>query len=72
MKTASAPYMLFSLFILAFRLSAQENNIQKLESIAIIDQEVMMPCRDSVRFGHRHLPVKTDKPVPVIFLQNAL
>ena len=68
MKNRLRPLMLFSLFILAFRLSAQENNIlQKLESIAIIDQKVMMPMRDGVRLATDIYRPKTDKPVPVIF-----
>ncbi|MCB0501020.1 MAG: CocE/NonD family hydrolase, partial [Cyclobacteriaceae bacterium] len=68
MKNSLRPLMLFSLFILAFRLSAQENNIlQKLESIAIIDQKVMMPMRDGVRLATDIYRPKTDKPVPVIF-----
>ena len=47
---------------------AQEQDIfQKLESIAIIDQKVMMPMRDGIRLATDIYRPKTDQPVPIVF-----
>lgn len=49
-------------------LPAQEDDIlSKLESIAIIDQKVMMPMRDGVRLATDIYRPKTDEKVPIIF-----
>ena len=57
---------LFSTFV---EIIAQEKADiwQKLESIAIIDQKVMMPMRDGIRLCTDIYRPKTDKPVPIIF-----
>ena len=46
---------------------AQSDILVKLDSIAIIDQKVMMPMRDGIRLCTDIYRPKTDKPVPIIF-----
>ncbi|MFQ5751382.1 MAG: CocE/NonD family hydrolase, partial [bacterium] len=46
---------------------AQEDILEKLESIAIIEQKIMVPMRDGVRLATDVYRPKTDKPVPIIF-----
>jgi hypothetical protein len=60
---------LFLVWLLAtITIQAQNNDVwQKLESIAVIDQKVMMPMRDGIRLCTDIYRPKTDKPVPVIF-----
>ncbi|AEI48890.1 CocE/NonD family hydrolase [Runella slithyformis] len=51
----------------SLRTYAQEDILKKLQTIAVIDQKVMMPMRDGVRLATDIYRPKTDKPVPVIF-----
>lgn len=68
MKNQRSLFLLFTLFLSAFRLPAQgEDIVRKLEAIAIIDQKVMMPMRDGIRLATDIYRPKTDEPVPVIF-----
>lgn len=54
--------------IFAFTSSqAQENVLEQLEEIAIIDQKVMMPMRDSVRLSTDIYRPKGDGKYPIIF-----
>ena len=55
----------FSTAILA--QSAATDIRSQLESIAIVDQKVMMPMRDGIRLCTDIYRPKTDQPVPVIF-----
>ncbi len=48
-------------------LSAQDEILDKLESIAVIEQKVMVPMRDGVRLATDVYRPKTDEKVPVIF-----
>lgn len=48
-------------------VSAQDNIIEKLDSIAIIDQKIMIPMRDGTRLATDVYRPKTREPVPVIF-----
>lgn len=61
-----------SIFLICFLfishdLRSQVSILQKLEEIAIIDQKVMMPMRDSIRLATDIYRPKTDKKVPIIF-----
>ncbi len=49
-----------------FTLTAQ-NVWEELEAIAVIDQKVMVPMRDSIRLCTDIYRPKTNEPVPVIF-----
>ncbi len=62
-------HLLLWLIAASFSVSAQTTNATwlKLESIAVIDQKVMMPMRDGIRLATDIYRPKTDKPVPVIF-----
>jgi putative CocE/NonD family hydrolase len=51
------------LFLLA---AAQDKILESLESIAVIEQKVMVPMRDGVRLATDIYRPKTDQPVPVI------
>lgn len=71
MKKAShylLPILLLSICFSTF-LKAQENQdiLKELESIAIVDQKIMMPMRDGVRLATDIYRPKTDKKVPIIF-----
>ncbi len=46
---------------------AEDNILKKLETIAIIDQKVMMPMSDGIRLCTDIYRPKTDMPVPIIF-----
>jgi len=48
-------------------VSAQDNVLDSLKSIAIIEQKIMVPMRDGVRLATDVYRPKTDKPVPIIF-----
>ncbi len=48
-------------------VSAQKSIIEKLDSIAIIDQKIMVPMRDGIRLATDVYRPKTEEPVPVIF-----
>lgn len=62
-------YSLFLVLGIGFSTiaSAQPSIWTELESIAVIDQKVMMPMRDGIRLCTDIYRPKTDKPVPVIF-----
>lgn len=49
---------------------AQNDIREKLNSIAIIEQKVMMPMRDGVRLATDIYRPKTDESVPVIFVRT--
>jgi putative CocE/NonD family hydrolase len=56
------------MFLLNGGLFAQQDTITtSLESIAIIEQKIMMPMRDGIRLATDIYRPKTDEPVPVIF-----
>lgn len=48
-------------------VQAQENILKELESIAIIDQKIMVPMRDGIRLATDVYRPKTSDPVPIIF-----
>ncbi|MBN1271333.1 MAG: CocE/NonD family hydrolase [Candidatus Aminicenantes bacterium] len=59
--------VIFIIIVLrGFPLSAQENTLDSLKSIAVIEQKVMVPMRDGIRLATDIYRPKTDKPVPVI------
>lgn len=66
---ASIWIIILSAFCLSAFLTAQENEaiLKELESIAIIDQKVMMPMRDGVRLATDIYRPKTDQKVPIVF-----
>ena len=51
-------------------LFAQQTVKEELESIAIIEQKVMVPMRDGVRLATDIYRPKTDKPVPIVFVRT--
>jgi putative CocE/NonD family hydrolase len=57
---------IFLLFI-AGTLRAQQNVWQALDSMAIVEQKVMMPMRDGIRLATDIYRPKTDQKVPIIF-----
>lgn len=61
--------LLFIGFLLAFQLSAQDTAAiyRKLDSIAIIDQKVMMPMRDGIRLATDIYRPKGNQQVPIVF-----
>lgn len=71
MKKATPSSGIILLFAICFStfLNAQENEdiLKELESIAIIDQKVMMPMRDGVRLATDIYRPKTEEKVPIIF-----
>ena len=70
MKRLSLLCALLSLFLLQSNVLSAQNNSdiwEKLESIAIIDQKVMMPMRDGIRLCTDIYRPKTDQKVPIIF-----
>ena len=69
-KTILQSFLLLAFFIGGVtNITAQEKDDiwEKLETIAIMDQKVMMPMRDGIRLCTDIYRPKTDKPVPVIF-----
>ena len=46
---------------------AQDDILKQLESIAVIDQKIMVPMRDGVRLATDVYRPKTEDPVPIIF-----
>jgi len=61
-------FLVFTYFLLGHtNLQAQDKVLEELESIAIIDQKVMMPMRDGIRLATDIYRPKTDKKVPIIF-----
>ena len=44
-----------------------DKTIRTLDSIAVLDQKVMVPMRDGIRLCTDIYRPKTDEPVPVIF-----
>jgi putative CocE/NonD family hydrolase len=60
--------LLLWLIVLACSVSfAQDDIFKKLESIALIEQKVMMPMRDGVRLATDIYRPKTTEKVPIIF-----
>jgi len=62
-------FFLAFVFAIGFvaQLHSQQDIKAKLESIAVIDQKVMMPMRDGIRLCTDIYRPKTDKKVPIIF-----
>ena len=61
-------YAVFTYFLISnLTIQAQDDVLKELESIAIIDQKVMMPMRDGIRLATDIYRPKTDKKVPIIF-----
>ena len=54
----------FSVF---FPVWAQDDILEELESMAVIEQKIMLPMRDGVRLATDVYRPKTEEPVPVIF-----
>jgi len=66
-------FMLLIFIVLLSNLNtlfAQQTVKEKLESIAIIEQKVMVPMRDGIRLATDIYRPKTDKPVPIIFVRT--
>ena len=61
--------LLVGLLLLPFTLIGQEAEEvwAEMQEIAIVEQKVMMPMRDSIRLATDIYRPKTDEPVPVIF-----
>ncbi len=61
-------YAVFTYFLISnLTIQAQDDVLKELESIAIIDQKIMMPMRDGIRLATDIYRPKTDKKVPIIF-----
>lgn len=62
-------HLVWSLFLLFTTgvLSAQQTVWQELDSIAIVEQKVMMPMRDGIRLATDIYRPKNDQNVPIIF-----
>ena len=58
------------ILLLSENLQSQDNILEQLKKVAIIDQKVMMPMRDSIKLCTDIFRPKTDKPVPVIFVKT--
>ena len=69
MKKLYAFNLVLSLFLLFTMgtLLAQQKVWQELDSIAIVEQKVMMPMRDGIRLATDIYRPKTDQKVPIIF-----
>lgn len=67
MSTQKSIFLFFVLLGLQTGLSQEEDILSKLETIATIDQKVMMPMRDGVRLATDIYRPKTDEKVPIIF-----
>lgn len=55
---------------LIWPVAAQDRILESLESIAVIEQKVMVPMRDGVRLATDIYRPKTDEPVPVILSRS--
>ena len=58
------------IFVISFsnlQLHSQSDILKKLDSIATIDQKVMVPMRDGVRLATDIYRPKTDSKTPIIF-----
>ncbi len=69
MKKLYAFNLVLSLFLLftVGTLLAQQKVWQELDSIAIVEQKVMMPMRDGIRLATDIYRPKTDQKAPIIF-----
>jgi len=70
MKPFRTFYVLMVFLLIWFsipQIMAQQNILEELESIAVIEQKIMVPMRDGVRLCTDVYRPKTDKPVPIIF-----
>ena len=65
--TALVCSAIYCFLISGFILQAQDDIIEKLDSIAIIEQKIMMPMRDGIRLATDIYRPKTDRKVPIIF-----
>lgn len=54
----------FSILLPVF---SQDDILEELESIAVIEQKIMLPMRDGVRLATDIYRPKTEEPVPIIF-----
>ena len=71
MKLKYFVLIFIALWITVFESAfAQQSIREQLESIAIIEQKVMVPMRDGVRLATDIYRPKTDKPVPIIFVKT--
>jgi len=61
------PFICIIFFSLLSPVYAQDDILDKLESIAIVKQKIMVPMRDGVRLATDVYRPKTDEPVPIIF-----
>ena len=59
--------LILMLFILPIVSRAQENVLKELESVAIIDQKIMMPMRDGIRLATDIYRPKTMKRCLLFF-----
>ncbi len=62
--------LLLGFFVFVSPVFAQDEIIKKLDSIAVIEQKIMVPMRDGIRLATDIYRPKTDKPVPVIFVRT--
>jgi putative CocE/NonD family hydrolase len=65
-KSVVLPIFCFFVSLVATLSPSQEEILESLQSIAIIEQKVMVPMRDGIRLATDIYRPKTDKPVPVI------
>ncbi len=65
--TALVCSAIYCFLISGFILQAQDDILEKLDSIAIIEQKIMMPMRDGIRLATDIYRPKTDRKVPIIF-----
>ena len=63
-------YHLFWACLIACNMMGQEALWEEINSLAIVDQKVMMPMRDGVRLCTDIYRPKTDAPVPIIFVRT--
>lgn len=67
MKIKKSIFHIVLLFAVHTTLSQESDIWAKMDSVAIIDQKVMMPMRDGVRLATDIYRPKTDEKVPIIF-----
>jgi len=69
MKNDPAPLLLICLTTALgiLPVKGQDDIVKRLESIAVIEQKIMVPMRDGIRLATDVYRPKGDKPVPIVF-----
>ena len=67
MKRSALLICLISFCLSISNFYAQDNILKELDSLAIVDEKVMVPMRDGIRLCTDIYRPKTDTPVPIIF-----